>query len=732
MSDEDPVYLLGREILNSDSEEGITHPSSSSGLKRQRTAREVSEASTVFQNAVDVILRYRLPLPASVTVSVGTLQGTAHALDRLPSAALLVRFLSPPYGNCYQYCQLSLLIHRIRGFLMTAPTVHTCGFKETRERGWIYSCNSLPCLQCNTSGDALSPHLLLLLLEFVESMMSDPVVSEPAHVIPRLSQIATQCRLVKLGPYSLTIPLELKCELTSFILAFKQLATVPTTCWPDVSSAFLPRQLPIQSKGSVDDHISSHRQGHPMISSKLQKGAHIALLFYCETYSFYRNNEFCQNDIKALTLILQSCFHYTVVLVSVRHSQDVFAKLEDVFAEIQPDKDVVFVYFSCHGSAEALFFTEAIPEALGTLPPSSYLELTDLLEFLMGFQIRNLTIFYDSCRNSIPFASERGCSKFHPSPTLPGVFQIHPAAGFPAYESHLLGSSFTINGVQHLYKGHGFFTWCLLKALCWLCSKNNPDTGPIQSSTLFTCLVYWQATFRGTHSVPGFDSIAQVPLQQTSQGSVVYISNSPRAHWEEATFSILTHEIDEHAIYVGWLGAGLLWLQLAISIFGSLCCDLLVSLDVSDDCHTLLDRFLTLSWLIVTIVFAFRAELIWLPIFDFRSRKPIFEELKLCRDELRKKNRFQHYLLHRFSVLYAEINTYGNQLHDKRLSLWTSVKGSLRLDLKTVQLSQLDELVAACEGMLNSTTLYKYINRDPLVVVLCAVICLYFFSKHLT
>jgi len=65
--------------------------------------------------------------------------------------------------------------------------------------------------------------------------------------------------------------------------------------------------------------------------------------------------------------------------------------------------------------------------------------------------------------------------------------------------------------------------------------------------------------------------------------------------------------------------------------------------------------------------------------------------------------------------------------------VWASVKGKLRLNLKIVQLSQLDELVAACEGMLNSSTSCAYINRDPLIVLLCGIICFYFFfAKSLT
>ena len=315
--------------LSSDDEPQPPHFPSSSSLghsKRQRTTHDYVAGpplpSNVFQETVDRVIRLSTPLP--FPVSQGTLKGTAAAMDQLSAHAQLYQLLSPPYGNFHWFCELSLLIHRIKGFLMSAPTANTCGFIETGKKGWRYRCNSKVCQPqpCPVLKENMSSHLLLLLLQFVEAMLRNPIVFEASQIVTQL-KVSTECHLAKLGPYSLRIPLELTTQLAEFILSLRQ-PIIPTPRWPDLSTRTPLRQRPVFPKGLEDqlDMEALDKFLHP----ELEAGNHVAILFYCENYTHFRNNEFCQNDIKALSMTLQNFFGYEVTACCVEQSQEVIAK----------------------------------------------------------------------------------------------------------------------------------------------------------------------------------------------------------------------------------------------------------------------------------------------------------------------------------------------------------------------------------------------------------------------
>ena len=215
--------------------------------------RHFVQTASAFRHAVEMAIKHDLPLPSLIKPSPGTLRGTAFALDHLsdkfPLGAHLVEKLLPPFGNCYQFCSLGLAVHQIKSFLMSAPTANACGFTETGARGWIYSCASCP--DCQIAGDHLPQHLLLILVIFVNTMVSETGPLYVDTIASHMSRIVTQCRLKRLGPYTLTIPTELRLQLGWIIIGLRNQHGVPD---PNIQWSIhqtRPKPLPIQSRGFI-------------------------------------------------------------------------------------------------------------------------------------------------------------------------------------------------------------------------------------------------------------------------------------------------------------------------------------------------------------------------------------------------------------------------------------------------------------------------------------------------
>lgn len=450
--------------------------------------------------------------------------------------------------------------------------------------------------------------------------------------------------------------------------------------------------------GDLTARSSHGPQVEEIVEPVVAEGKHWALLIYCCSFQEQPAIVYAENDVKALRLVLSSCFGFECQSVQVQTKEGCLEALQDLRDKIGPD-DVVFVYFATHGSDDGLIFSDY------TEGSDAKLAIEEIHAQLAVDFFYHLTIFYDCCRH-------------RPTQCKPArdMVQIHPAG--LAFETERLGSEITTEQGTEQLQGHGVFTWCLLKTLCWLASADSGHSGAIEAERLYFWILWTQGSMIHNPRFADLSEAASTPLFLTQPQRPVYFSlqqEQPQHKPVQANF--FDRPVHPHGPIINvYIVGGLLWFLLLGTVYAHLWRGQLVSL------------FFALAWLVVTVSFAFRARLISCPFVDFRQSGTMLQQLEHCHRQLLDNCSRNNIAFLLFSVISEEIRWHRRLVANEGLSLWAVLNRYIRLDIQSVQIDSINRILREARQFIKEDPPpgVVYRNLDSRLVLFCAFVTCYF------